>query len=106
MDARGAVAVFLSRWLFSPLGPYVNLLAGAMRHGWLRFTLWAMAGEAVWCGLYVTMGRAFAGILSQASDMLGSVLGLVATGAIAAGLGAWLLVLVRQARTGAFHHPQ
>ena len=28
MQRRGAAAVFLSRWLFSVLGPYVNLIAG------------------------------------------------------------------------------
>jgi membrane protein DedA with SNARE-associated domain len=98
MEARGGIAVFLSRWLFSPLGPYVNLISGAMRHDWLRFTLWGVLGEMVWCGLYVMMGRAFAGNLSAASDMLGSILGLVATLTAVIGLGAWLLALARRDR--------
>ena len=37
MQARGAIAVFLTRWLFSPLGPYVNVMSGAMRHSWAQF---------------------------------------------------------------------
>ena len=98
MEARGGIAVFLSRWLFSPLGPYVNLISGAMRHDWLRFTLWGVLGEMVWCGLYIMMGRAFAGNLSAASDMLGSILGLVATLTAVIGLGAWLLALARRER--------
>ena len=98
MEARGGVAVFLSRWLFSPLGPYVNVISGAMAHDWLRFTVWGVLGEIVWCGLYVMMGSAFAGNLSAASDMLGSVLGLVATGTAVIGLGAWLLAVMRRDR--------
>lgn len=96
MQARGGIAVFLSRWLFSPLGPYVNLIAGALGHGWLRFTLWGVAGEAVWCGLYATMGRVFGGSLAEASDLLGSVLGLVAAGTAVLALGAWLIALARR----------
>ncbi len=96
MGARGAIAVFLSRWLFSPLGPYVNVISGSMRHGWATFTIWAVLGEAVWCGLYVMMGRAFGGNLSAASDMLGSILGLLATGTAVVGLGWWLLTLLRR----------
>lgn len=101
MAARGAIAVFLTRWLFSPLGPYVNLISGAMRASWLQFTFWGVAGEAVWCGLYVLMGRAFAGNLEAASDMLGSILGLLATGTATLGLGWWLITLARRERVTA-----
>ena len=96
IETRGGLAVFLSRWLFSPLGPYVNLIGGAMRQSWPRVSRWGLAGEAVWCGLYVVAGRAAGGNLSAASDMLGSVLGLVASGTAAAGLGWWLLRLAKR----------
>lgn len=98
MEARGSLAVFLSRWLLSPLGPYVNLLSGALRQRWVPFTFWGVSGEVVWCSLYVVMGWYFAGNLSAASDLLGSVLGLVATGAAVLLLGAWLLALARRER--------
>lgn len=98
MEAKGGVAVFLSRWLFSPLGPYVNVISGAMRHNWLRFTLWGILGEVVWCVLYVLMGRAFAGNMNAASDLLGSILGLVATGTAVLLLGWWLIQLARKER--------
>lgn len=101
MVTRGAIAVFLTRWLFSPLGPYVNVLSGAMRNKWSRFTIWGIAGEAVWCGLYVMMGRGFAGNLQAASDMLTSVLGLVAAGTAMLGLGGWLITLARKERAAA-----
>ena len=87
---RGMAAVFLSRWLFSPLGPWVNLITGSSGYGWQRFTLAGVAGEAVWAGLYVGMGYAFAGNITAANDMLGSVLGIIAGGAAVLTLGLWL----------------
>jgi membrane protein DedA with SNARE-associated domain len=98
MQARGGWAIFLSRCLFSPLGPYVNLIAGALGHDWRRCTLRAVLGQAVWCGLYVVMGRAFGGNLAAASDTLGSALGLVASGAAVLALGAVLLAALRRER--------
>ncbi|HLQ19866.1 MAG TPA: VTT domain-containing protein [Tabrizicola sp.] len=96
MDRKGVLAVFFSRWLVSPLGPWVNLLAGSTGCGWLRFTIPGVAGEAVWAGLYVGTGYVFGGNIEAASDMLGSVLGLVGgLGAVVA-LGYWLFGSIRQ----------
>lgn len=90
LEAKGIVAVFLTRWLFSPLGPWVNLVTGSTGYGWHRFTAAGVAGEAVWSGLYVGMGYGFAGNITAASDMLGSVLGILAGGAAVVVLGLWL----------------
>lgn len=98
MAARGGVAVFLTRWLFSPLGPWVNLTAGSLGYSWARFTLWGAAGEAVWCGLYTGLGHVFGGNIEAASAMAGSILGFLAAGAVAAGLGLWLLAVIRAER--------
>ena len=67
-----------------------------MRQSWGSFTLWAILGEALWCMIYILAGRAAGGNLTAASDMLASVLGLVATGTVVAGLGWWLLRLARR----------
>jgi membrane-associated protein len=90
IDRRGVLAVFFSRWLVSPLGPWVNLTAGSTGFGWPRFTLAAVAGEAVWAGIYVGAGHAFAGNVEAASEMLGSLLGLMAGAAAVLALGYWL----------------
>jgi membrane protein DedA with SNARE-associated domain len=91
LERRGILAVFLTRWLFSPLGPWVNLTTGSTGFPWHRFTSAGILGEAVWSGLYVGMGYAFAGNIAAASDMLGSALGLLAAAAATLILGLWLL---------------
>ena len=87
---RGEVAVFLSRWLLSATGPYVNLAAGAAGLPWAAFTAWGLLGEAVWVALYVGLGWAFTGNLSAASDLALNLLGLVGAAVLALGLGLWL----------------
>lgn len=96
MRRQGAGAVFLTRWLFSPLGPYVNLIAGATGQPLAGFTFWATLGEVLWCGGYLAAGYGFAGNLAAASDFLGAVLGLMASGAVAAGLGGLLWHLAQR----------
>lgn len=88
---RGGVAVFLSRWLIPAIGPYVNLAAGGAGLRWLRFSLWGLAGEIVWVGLYIGLGYAFTGNLAAASDMALNVLGVLAATVAAIALGTWLV---------------
>lgn len=95
---RGTGAVFLSRWLFSPLGPYVNFAGGAAGLDWARFTRAGMAGESLWVGLYVGMGAAFADDLLAMADLLGSASGLLAALAVAAVLALWLRAALRNRR--------
>lgn len=86
-DRYGGPGVFLSRWLFSPLGPYVNFLAGATGPGWRRFTAWAVAGEAVWVTIYLGLGYAFADQITTVAQIAGNAVGFLAAAAIAALLG-------------------
>jgi membrane-associated protein len=93
---RGAASVFLSRWLFSPLGPYVNFVAGAAAMGWLPFLAAGAAGEAVWVALYVGAGYLFADRIEALSSMAGSLSGALAAGAVTVGLGAALWHVARR----------
>jgi len=97
MDRSGGVTVFFSRWLFSPLGPYVNLIAGATRMNWLRFTLPAALGEVVWVAVYVGVGYAFGTQLTMIGDLLGNLVGLATSLALAAVLGR---ALFQRGKTG------
>lgn len=87
LDQHGGPGVFLSTWLFAPLGPWVNMIAGATGMSWARFTLWDAAGEAVWVSLYVGLGRLFAGQLSAVATALSNGLGLVTALAVLGFLG-------------------
>jgi membrane protein DedA with SNARE-associated domain len=60
-----------------------------------------VAGEAVWAGLYVGTGYGFAGNIQAASDMLGSVLGMVGGAGAVLALGYWLFGSLKgEARDG------
>jgi len=98
LHKRGGWAVYLTRWLFSPLGPYVNLIAGATGLRWLRFTLADLAGEVTWVAVYVTLGYAFGSQIEELSDTLGSVIGALTAGVMTVLLGRALLLSRRRAR--------
>lgn len=86
---HGPVGVFLSRWLFSPLGPWVNLIAGAAGLPRGRFTLWDAMGETVWVAIYVGLGYAFAARLDALTEIVTEWSGFVASvglGLLVAGL--------------------
>lgn len=91
---RGLWAVYFSRWLFSPLGPYVNVTAGAARMGWARFSLASLAGEATWVGLYIGIGAGavdqFATLWPLVRDTLGFLAALCVAVLLALRLR-WLL---------------
>lgn len=96
----GGPGVFLSRWLISPLGPYVNFAGGAAGLNWLRFTTWGMMGEAVWVSVYVGLGYTFADRIVELADILGNASGFLAAGAVTIGLGLWLRSAMKQANKG------
>lgn len=93
VDRWGGIGVFFSTWLVSPLGPYVNLLAGATRMGWMRFTLWDTLGEAIWVGVYVALGYVFSSRIAQLAELLGNSIAFVTTAAVTLLIG---LVLFRR----------
>ena len=82
MERWGGLGIFLSRWLLTAVGPYVNLTSGLMGYHLLRFSFWDIIGELLWVGLYVQIGRFFSDQLATISDALGDltwvVLGVVA----------------------------
>ncbi|MDP1668321.1 DedA family protein [Phaeovulum sp.] len=93
---NGNAAVFFSRWLFAPLGPSVNVAAGALGHPHRAFTLAGMAGEVVWVGLYVGIGYAFGANLEAATELASSTLGLLAAFAALVVFGWWLIGAARR----------
>lgn len=83
----GGGGVFLSRWLLSPLGPYVNFAGGIVEMPWLRFAIWAALGEVVWVAIYVGLGFTFAEEIAHVATFLGHIIGLLTGLAVTIGLG-------------------
>ncbi|MCI5110825.1 MAG: DedA family protein [Marivita sp.] len=100
---KGEIGVFFSTWLFAPLGPWVNMAAGASGLHWLRFTLWDSAGEAIWVFGYIALGYMFAGQVTQVSELTSNLSGFLVAGLATAVLG-WLVL--RAARRAKARHRQ
>ena len=96
VEKWGVAGVFFSTWLVAPLGPWVNVAAGATGMGALRFTFWDAVGEAIWVAIYVGLGYAFAANIDALSAVLGNAVAAISALAVAAGLGALLLRAARR----------
>lgn len=59
LEKHGTWCVFLSRWLITPLGVPVNIIAGIHRYSFKKFVIWAAIGELLWAGLYIYLGYLF-----------------------------------------------
>lgn len=67
----GGPGIFLTRWLVTALGPWVNLASGLAGYGWPRFLLWDTLGEFLGAGLYITIGRVFSDRVQEMNEVLG-----------------------------------
>lgn len=91
----GAVAVLITRWPLSTVGPYVNLVAGAVRQPFARFIGYCGVGELIWVSLYLTMGHVFAANLDAVLAQTGRV--SLAVGAAAlVGVFVWMRLRPRR----------
>jgi membrane-associated protein len=91
----GAWSIFLTRWLITPLGPWVNLISGASEVPWPQFLLWDVVGEILWVALYVTLGRLIAGEVQTVSALASDITWIVLSLAVA-GILAWRIVEARR----------
>ena len=66
----GAAGIFFSRWLVTPMGPWLNLTSGMTGYSWRRFFLWDVLGETLWVVLYVLLGKFFSGRVQAMLDHL------------------------------------
>jgi membrane-associated protein len=87
----GAAGVFLSRWLVTPLGPWINFASGAGDYPWLRFTLWDLLGEALFATIYIGLGRIFSDRVQEIGSVLGDLTWAI-VGILAAALLGWKLL--------------
>ena len=81
-DRWGGIGIFLSRWLFSPLGPYANFASGAARMKRASFTFWGATGELVWVAIYVGLGFTFASQIEAVAQFASNISGILAAGIV------------------------
>ena len=92
----GGLGIFLSRWLVSPLGPWINLTGGAARMSWGSFTLWGTLGEIVWVAIYLGLGFFFSTSLTALAAFLADAVWFLAGATITAALGYALFRILRR----------
>lgn len=73
----GAVAVFLTRWLLTPLAIPINLIAGSSDYRWAHFGGNAAAGELTWILLYGALGYLFGSQWELISDFVSNFSGVL-----------------------------
>jgi len=83
--------IFLSRWLVTALGPWVNVASGIAAYPWQRFLLWDVLGEVLWVVIYVGIGYAFSNRVQVIAEILGN-LSWVIVGLIVTVILGWQLV--------------
>jgi membrane-associated protein len=83
--------IFLSRWLITPLAPFINLTCGVTGYSWPRFLLYVVLGEALWVGLYVLLGQFFSDRVQEMSELLGDFVWMIVGLLVVAALG-WKLL--------------
>lgn len=78
----GWFAIFLTRFLLTPLGPVINLVAGTSRYRFRAFVLFDTLGEAIWVVGYVGLGYAFSANWDVLADFLSGATTLLSVAAI------------------------
>jgi membrane protein DedA with SNARE-associated domain len=96
--AWGGPGIFITRWLLSPLGPWINLACGAASYSWRRFIFWDSLGEVTGAAIYISVGRIFSDRVMAMDAVLGDVTWAIAALLAAVVLGYQLLAYVRRAR--------
>jgi membrane protein DedA with SNARE-associated domain len=88
---RGSVAIYLTRWLLTPIAIPINLIAGSSDYSFRHFAGFAATGELTWLLLYGALGYLFGSQWEYVSDFITNFSGLL-VGLVIIGAGVyWLL---------------
>ena len=87
----GGPGIFFSRWLVTPLGPWLNVTSGIADYPWRHFILWDVLGEVLWVVLYVMLGYIFSERVQSIAEVLGN-LAWVILGFIVAVILGWKIM--------------
>ena len=91
-ERRGGIAIYLTRWLLTPLAVPTNLIAGGSGYPFVKFLIFDIAGELTWILVYGGVGYAVGSQWELISDIITNFSGLIVSVLI---VGAGLYLLVR-----------
>ena len=101
MEARakawGGPGIFITRWLLSPLGPWINLASGSTGYPWRQFLVWDILGEMTGAIVYISLGRFFSDRVMALYSVLGDLTWAIAALLAAIFLGYQLAMYLRRA---------
>lgn len=97
-ESLGGPGIYITRWLLSPLGPWINLVSGTARYPWHRFLFWDILGEITGAAVYISLGRLFSDRVMALSAVLGDLTWAIAALLAAVILGYQLLAHLRRQR--------
>lgn len=94
-ERRGGIAIYLTRWLLTPLAIPTNLIAGTSGFPFAKFLLFDATGELTWIMLYGGLGYVVGSQWALISDLITNFSGLIA-GIVLAALGIYLAFRYRR----------
>lgn len=80
----GSLTILLTRFLLTPFGPLVNIVAGTSRYAFRYFLLWDFVGELIWVAVYVGLGYVFSANWDLLANFLGSATTLLTVATVTA----------------------
>ena len=89
-NRQGGIAIYLTRWLFTPLAVPTNLIAGSSGYPFWKFLMFDISGELTWIILYGGLGYAFGSQWELISNFISDFSGLL-VGLVVLGVGVYLM---------------
>jgi len=99
--AWGGPGIFATRWLISPLGPWINLASGTAAYPWHRFLFWDILGELTGAAVFISLGLFFSDRVMSLYAVLGDLTWAIATLLAAIVLGYLFVTYLRRAQPSA-----
>jgi membrane-associated protein len=88
---HGALAIYVTRFLLTPLAVPTSLIAGSSGYAFRRFLTHAVAGDFTWIALYCGLGYIFGSQWQVISQLVSPYLGWLG-GAVVVGIGVYVLL--------------